>query len=302
MYSTLFILTAGTAVPQYEVAVMADAMNAANRFSNAGRTQVGLLPATSTYLSIPAAGVLEQRNTSGSSLQQAVGSTVPATVVPAEEEAGEGVLPACTTALSCNRENSYNTRAELDICGLVSVVCTHGFPALGCTIAMTAAENHSYYDAAFEHLFRSKSTVRQVYLDLMCRYKGRLRRLLERLVAGGYITPECLDVKLLIPWMHAFDHDLTCQLKFSGLYAEGVGRRVGEQTESLWSVIKPFAKKARYMAFRNWWDSYNFLFRHLTFLKQREMPISLERKLKKIGGKIGEYFYFSIGPSCYASP
>jgi hypothetical protein len=28
----------------------------------------------------------------------------------------------------------------------------------------------------------------------------------------------CLQLKIMVPWMHAFDHNLACQRKFSGLY------------------------------------------------------------------------------------
>ena len=275
---------------------MADAMVGANRHKSAGRAQASLLPSTLTYLGLVAMNILADRDGSATAetvpgLAATVAAAAAAGPAPVEEDEGDddAVLPACTTALSCNRESSFNTRAELDICGLVGVFCTHGFPALGCILAMTAPENHSYYDAVFSFLFRHKWSIGQVYLDLMCRYKARLLRLLQRLVDLGQLPQESLDrLKCLVPWMHAFDHDLKCQLKHSGLYADNAGRRIGEQSESVWSIIKAFAKRARYMTYRNWWDGYNFFFEFLTAVRQRDMAQTLQRKLKNIEVKIGE--------------
>ena len=278
----------------YKVAVCADAVNGANRFSRSGHAQADLKPSTSTFLAAPAAAVLEggAQGASGSSTQRQ-----PAVPPPDEPE---GVMPACTTALSCNREKSHNTRAELDICGIVGIVCVHGVPALGCMLPMNAPENHSFYDLVFRELFRKKSNIGQVYLDLMCRYSKRLRALLEKLEFQENRPFEAAVIMLLVPWMHAFDHDLSCQLTFSGLYAEGAGRRIGEQTEHLWAATKPFAKRARYMTLRNWWDSYNALFRLLTFIRQRDSAAVLERKIKNNLNKISKFqainnFFFNAG-------
>ena len=67
---------------------------------------------------------------------------------------------------------------------------------------------------------------------------------------------------------------------------EGVGRRVGEQSEQVWSRVKPFSLVARYMAPPRWWDGYNSLFALLGQLVQRDLPQLLEKKLKNIGNTI----------------
>jgi hypothetical protein len=40
------------------------------------------------------------------------------------------------------------------------------------------------------------------------------------------------------------------------LLQEGVGRRIGEQSEHHWSRAKPWFLLARYMTFAHWWDGY----------------------------------------------
>lgn len=51
-----------------------------------------------------------------------------------------------------------------------------------------------------------------------CQYRPRFRQLLADLVASGRVGPWVDTINLLLPWMHAADHDLACQLKNSGKY------------------------------------------------------------------------------------
>lgn len=80
------------------------------------------------------------------------------------------------------------------------------------------------------------------------------------------------------------------------LLQDGVARRVGEQTEALWSATKPFHKRARYMTAAHWQDNTNQLLWQLSLRKQQRFPVMLESKLKRIPKKIGEckYMWFSI--------
>ncbi|KAG7672377.1 hypothetical protein NADE_001807 [Nannochloris sp. 'desiccata'] len=268
-----------TSVPPANVAIAADGMNAANRFASAGMATRHLKPTTSSYLANPARRILDMTN-----LDRNFERDEAARLAQRVEEADmshSGVLPPCTTALSCNREISFFNRADLDHCGVVSIVCSHNIPALGCTIAMPAPEQHAYYDAAFREFLTNRPEIDAIYLDLMCRYHGRLKLLLQDLTEAGILPPEVTNIKLLLPWMHAFDHDLTCQLKFSGLYQEGTGRRVGEQTESWWAIIKAWCKRARYMSPRQWWDGLNRMYLLLTRQKQQGFPLMLEKKLDR---------------------
>lgn len=72
------------------------------------------------------------------------------------------------------------------------------------------------------------------------------------------------------------------------LLQDGVARRVGEQTEALWSLTKPFQKRARYMTPAHWQDNTNPLLWQLTLRKQKRFPRMLRRKLVRIETKIVE--------------
>jgi hypothetical protein len=60
------------------------------------------------------------------------------------------------------------------------------------------------------------------------------------------------------------------------LLQEGVGRRIGEQSEHHWSRAKPWFLLARYMTFAHWWDGYNAVCALLSELMQQELPGLLE--------------------------
>jgi len=69
---------------------------------------------------------------------------------------------------------------------------------------------------------------------------------------------------------------------------EGAGRRIGEQTEQLWSLIKPFCKIARYMTKAHWYDAFNSALWALTLRKQRTAPAMLEGRVKRNKDHLGE--------------
>ena len=269
---------------------MTDAMNAADRFASAGRSQANVKPTTSLFLGDAAKRVMKEtkEGTLVSAAQQTAAAAV-AAVSAAAEEALDG-LGGCTTALHCNREFAKQGRGEMDIKGTVAIVCSHVFPGVGCCLPMTVPECHHFYDLVLDYLLRTRPDTRDVYLDLMCRYANRFKGLIDRLSSQGIFPTSSPDISMLLPMMHAFDHNLPCQLQFSALYAPGVGRRVGEQTEVLWSTVKPFFKIARYMTFAHWWDNYNCLLWLLSLRKQERLPVMLESRIKRINEKKGEIF------------
>ena len=266
---------------------MADGMNGCNLFASAGSKQKSIPPSTNSYFGGPAKSILDKHETN--ELGKESRALAESAAEREQEEEDGRIYAACTSALSCNREFSTGTRADLQYHGAVAVVCTHIIPVERCAIAMPAPEQHMYYTAAFKELFTKRPDVRYVYLDIMCRYHRQFYIMLQELVDLGVAPSNIVqDVKALLPWMHAFDHDLSCQLVFSGLYQTGVGRRVGEQTESWWSLVKSFAKKARYMAPRNWWDGFNRLYKLLSTQKQRDFPQMMKKKILRVEQKRGE--------------
>jgi len=46
------------------------------------------------------------------------------------------------------------------------------------------------------------------------------------------------QLQLLVPWMHGSLHSKKCQHTHCGRFVQGAGRRVGENTEQLWSMVK----------------------------------------------------------------
>jgi hypothetical protein len=182
----------------------------------------------------------------------------------------------------------------MEFTGQVAVVSSHIFPGLGLAVGMTTPEQHIFYDMVLGEALKCTSHLGVIFLDLMCRYHARFNLLREGLIERGIVKAAAKNIKLLLPWMHGFDHDMDCQLEFSGLYAEGVGRRVGEQTESWWAKIKPFSKIARYMTFAHWWDGYNMLYHTLSRAKQIGLASTLESKINRIKAKIGEQSFFSF--------
>jgi hypothetical protein len=50
--------------------------------------------------------------------------------------------------------------------------------------------------------------------------------------------PQLATMRILVNWMHAACHVLSCQLVNSGRFTDNAARRVGEMTEQLWALLK----------------------------------------------------------------
>jgi hypothetical protein len=274
----------GTSVPSVPLSVATDGINAANRFLSAGRSQSAVQACTTSYIGSLAEKVVEDyRNGTLRNLAKER-----ALLAAQKESEREGLLPACGSALTCNRPTASH-KGELEQHGMVAVVCPHIIPGLGLATPMLTFEQHYYYDVVLGDVLRRRPDTKVVYLDLACRYKGRWELLLERLVKEDILANDVRSIRLLLPWMHAFDHDQECQLQYSALYQEGVARRVGEQTEALWSLVKPFCKRARYMTRAHWQDHINQMLWQITLKKQRNFPVMLSRRMKRINLLLERY-------------
>ena len=89
--------------------------------------------------------------------------------------------------------------------------------------------------------------IRDCYVDFACKlkvtfsnYTKVLQDLLDR--GNGEESEAVLDamreVRLLVNWMHGSSHELSCQVQNMGRYAEESGRKIGENIEQLWSLLK----------------------------------------------------------------
>ena len=198
-----------TAVPvDYPVSIAADGMTKACRYSNVATGQKDRPPTMQTYLGPLAEKVITDHANADKTLTS-----------PAQERkrAATADEASCTSALSCNRVTAA-ARGDTDLSGLMGMVCSHSIPVLGGFVGMVTPEQHEYYKRAFEYLLRNCPEVRTVYLDLACRFKGSWDKLVQRLLEAGAVGRHAAHIKLLLPWMHAFDHNMACQLVFSALY------------------------------------------------------------------------------------
>ena len=191
--------------PAHHMAISADGNQKARRFKNAGTASSSLLPTTNSYMGEVADKVI---------MAHATGE-----LTSKAEEARNRVREregSCSIQLSCNRENS-SARGELDCYGQVIAACAHVFAGMGLALPMPVPENHFFYTELFREALTLRPDIKSIYLDLSCRFAPAFETLMVDLVARSGWDPS-MKVDLMLPWMHAFDHDIACQLKHSGLY------------------------------------------------------------------------------------
>lgn len=198
---------AGTPVPACFLSVSTDAMVKCIRFKAAGSSQRDVKGSTSSFLG-PAAEEIANLWKCGDLVSKA----------EAHRSAAQHIAEpdACGTALHCSRDVA-KPRGEVEITGIAGASCPHIFPVRNSMVPMYTPEMHFYYDVLLKALLLARSDLRVIYLDLACRYIGRFLALVARL-HPQQLAAWVHEVLLLLPWMHAFDHNMDCQLKYSGLY------------------------------------------------------------------------------------
>lgn len=84
-----------------------------------------------------------------------------------------------------------------------------------------------------------------LYVDFACKLKVTFSNYIKVLQDHGEgeernaaMLAAMREIRLLVNWMHGSSHELSCQVQHMGRYAEGAGRKVGENTEQLWSLLK----------------------------------------------------------------
>ena len=173
----------GTAIPEFDVSVAADASAKLVRYQAAGKAQADAVPDTNSYVGALADDVLQAYDTSQ---LQATAREQEKQDQDEEEAAEEAAAQAggaahrplaCATQLHCNRTTA-GSNAKLDFHGAVGLVCTHIIPALGMFLPMPTYEQHYYYDVIFGALLAMRPDVRFIYLDLACRYIKRFKSML----------------------------------------------------------------------------------------------------------------------------
>ncbi len=110
----------------------------------------------------------------------------------AEQHADATAGGVCSSNLTCSRP-SASTIGVLDVPGIAGVFCPHGFAALDGMLAMGTPEQHEFHNRTFTSVAYRRLDIRNVYIDIACRYKGRLMRALQLGVDAGDLPPAFLE-------------------------------------------------------------------------------------------------------------
>jgi hypothetical protein len=104
-----------------------------------------------------------------------------------------------------------------------------------------AHTQYSYYLVALGDILPKTRSIVVVYMDIACKIKHTWKRYIDQELVGKLdsATIEYLrSIQMHVNWLHAAGHNFECQIKNSGRYQDDAGRRVGEQIEQLWSMLK----------------------------------------------------------------
>jgi Kyakuja-Dileera-Zisupton transposase len=262
----VFALTppaADKVAPRYTVGVGVDACCKANQFTSAGKAVKHLQPhdcknfgeanrLTAAYTKYRDGAMLLDdviiHGLRGPPCDEArqPAAAIGATAAAATQEEEDGHGPACDTDIHCARQAATAVKGT-DVHGIVGMACSHGVPVRQSYVNMLTPENFGMYLLIFSSILPRLRTVRDVYVDFGCKLRVTWARYLaqERARPGGeegplstQQSPHLSRVRILVNWMHASSHKLSCQLTNSARYAVNAARRVGEMMEQTWAMFK----------------------------------------------------------------
>jgi hypothetical protein len=215
------------------VAVMVDAIVKPSHHTSAGRVTRDIPGFAKRYFTEPDAEVHELHKAGKLNLKSYFQAEP-------DEDLEEEEL-SCTTSLHCSRPEATSGSVRFDIYGLVGGCCSHNVPLRGCFMDMRSPEQFVYYLIFLLHLATATAgAVKHVYIDFACRLGKTWERFLR--ARGGTfpsgVLAVCQHIETLVNWMHGASHNRECQLKCGGRYHTGAGRKVGENAEQLWSMLK----------------------------------------------------------------
>ena len=148
---------------------------------------------------------------------------------------GDNNQQNCTTSLHCSRPETTVASGPCDIFGVVGAVCSHTIPLEKTFIDMFTPEQFMFYIVMLKLLIGGAGVpIRDIYIDFACRFGITWKRYVSN--HQGQLPPGCSQVRLLVNWMHGSSHSLACQLVNNARYITGTGRKVGENSEQLWSL------------------------------------------------------------------
>lgn len=207
----------------------ADAVTKVGHHERCGRACSSHKPHLSAFFSVPDADV-QQRFSAGQLNLKACMAARPGQ--PPADSDGEDE-PACKASLSCARPDSH-AKGVCDIHGIVGAVCAHTVPLLGSFMDLRTPEQFTYYLILLSWLLQHAPQVRDVYIDFGC----RLAITWARYTAGLSAADGLGRLRIMVNWMHARGHEEACEVVNSARHHLDAARRVGENVEQLWSMLK----------------------------------------------------------------
>lgn len=227
-------LCADAGAEEYRVAIAMDAVTKACRFRNCGRATMGLKPVLSNYFS-SANNRVQMLHQQGRFKLEHLIPQQQGDELNAQQAAQEDADEACASDLHCARTQSDDT-GIIDQHGFVGAACVHCIPVKGSFMDMPVNEQFGFYCIGLEELLEKAPWLKDIYIDFACKFKKTWSRYcrgkphLEQIMQEG--------LRLMVNWLHAAGHVLSCQLVNSGRYTQGAARRVGEFSEQLWRHFK----------------------------------------------------------------
>ena len=209
--------TSSAALPRRPMGITADGNQKGSHYQNCGKTLTAALTQAGLH---PLAGY--KYHSSGDVNQFLVTAPRPADVL---------LQPAasCDATLLCARPYASRAGAATDVKTMIGVTCLHSVPAIQGFVSFATAEQFGAYDFLLSKLL-PRGDIVALFLDVNCRYSSHLRSNFPDLYA------QLQHMK--VGWLHSqAGHNISCQLKFGAMYAEGLGRGIGENLEQLWVRI-----------------------------------------------------------------
>lgn len=260
--------------PVYRVAVAMDAVVKLGHYENCGRACKGQQPCLRRYFGAADACVRAAHGEGRLTLADTMAGDGGLSGGDAGA-AAVGDAAGCSSSLRCSRPEARSINSPCDIHGVCGAVCMHCFPLRGGFVDMPDPENYSYYIYLLLQLLQERSDLTDVYIDFGCRFKVTWERYLS---LHPELPQHARDLRIMVNWLHAAGHDHACQLRNSGRYTPGAGRRVGEEAEQVWSMTKVPGKLVRYMTHANRRDFLEALLASVSRRKRRRVAGSLAKK------------------------
>ena len=127
---------------------------------------------------------------------------------------------------------------------IAAAICPHGFVPRNGVVSSDKPENFALYFAILGELLPYRTPC-FVCIDNGCQVGPSWRKRFPNLVADNPMLAFTTG-----SW-HGAAHKLSCRMRSSMTFQSGAGRRHGENTEHLWSYLKPLWKSSKYMNFAN---------------------------------------------------